>query len=85
MYSKLDLFAIRDLNSKYSVALYELIKDYQNIGGITITVENFRKLMGIDQGKYRYFTMLEQKVIQKAVTEINQKTDIHITFQSIKE
>jgi hypothetical protein len=31
MYAKLDLFIIRDFSSKYSVALYELLKDYQGI------------------------------------------------------
>ncbi len=31
MFVKLNLMIIRDLNSKHSVALYELMKDYQNL------------------------------------------------------
>ncbi len=45
MYVKLDLLIIRGLNSKHSVALYELMKDYQNLGKYHCAVEAFRKLM----------------------------------------
>lgn len=31
IYVKLNLLIVRDLNSKHSVALYELMKDYQNL------------------------------------------------------
>ena len=44
MYVKLDLLIVRGLTSKHSVALYELMKDYQNIGKYACKIEEFRKL-----------------------------------------
>lgn len=45
MFVKLDLLIIRGLNSKHSVALYELMKDYQGIGKKRCEIEEFRSLM----------------------------------------
>ena len=36
IYTKLDLLIMRDLKSKYSIAMYEILKDYQGIGKINI-------------------------------------------------
>lgn len=47
MYVKLDLLILRGLNSKYSSALYESLKDYQNLKKIRIEIDNLRKLMGV--------------------------------------
>ena len=49
MYVKLNMFIRRDLNSKHSLALYEMLKDYQNIGRIRIGMEAFRKLVGVEE------------------------------------
>ena len=80
MYVKLDLLILRRIKSKYSVALYELMKDYQNLGGYRISVEDFRKLMGIQPGQYEIFTMLRKRVLDKAVDEINGKTDLFVAY-----
>ena len=80
MYVKLNIFIWRGLNSKHSLALYEILKDYQNIGRIRIEVDNFRKLVGIEPEQYKIFTMLKKRIIDTAVQEINEKTDLKVVY-----
>lgn len=80
MYVRLDLLIVRDLKSKHSIALYEFLKDYQNIGKFRCGVEEFRRLMGIQPGQYEIFTMLRKRVLESAIIEINEKTDLTVVY-----
>lgn len=85
MYVKLNLVIQRELNSKHSLALYEVLKDYQNLGNIRVEIDNFRRLVGVEQGQYKIFTMLQKRVIDMAVGEINQKTDLKVSYNLERE
>ena len=85
MYVKLNLFIARDLSSKHSLALYEVLKDYQNIGKLRIPINDFRKLIGVEASQYKVFTMLKKRILDVAVTEINAKTDLEIGYQLEKQ
>lgn len=85
MYVKLNMFIWRGLNSKHSLALYEILKDYQNIGRIRIEVDNFKKLVGIEPEQYKIFTMLKKRIIDTAVDEINEKTDLKVVYDLERE
>lgn len=61
------------------------MKDYQNLGKYSCRVEEFRKLMGITPDQYSIFTMLRKRVLDTAVKEINEKTDILIDYELVKE
>ena len=80
LYAKLNLILMKDLDSKHSIALYELLKDYQNIGTIWITIDQFRELMAIKPTQYKSLFMMKVKVIDVAVNEINEKTDIRVSY-----
>ncbi|MEM8528365.1 MAG: replication initiation protein [Bacteroidota bacterium] len=81
MYVKLDLFILRGLRSKYSSALYEALKDYQNLNSIRVEIEVLRKLMGVGEKQYSVFTMFKKRVLDRAISEINEKTDISIQYE----
>ena len=81
MYVVLDLLVLRSLKSKHSVALYELMKDYQKLGQYSCGIKEFRKLMGIKPKQYTVFTMLKTRVLDKAVNEINEKTDVTLSYK----
>lgn len=85
MYVKLNLFIARDLSSKHSLALYEVLKDYQNVGRLRIAIEDFRKLVGVEVSQYKVFTMLKKRILDVAVTEINTKTDLKVDYQLEKQ
>ncbi len=79
LYAALDLSIIKGLVSKYSIALYELLKDYKNIGKLTIDTDDFRALIGAKES-YKDFHMLKKRVLEVAVEELNSKTDIKVSY-----
>ncbi len=77
MYVPLNIKLISNLKCTYAIILYEFLKDYFNAPAIpTLTVQQFRELMGISENKYNEFKYLNRSVIKKAINEINEKTDI---------
>ena len=80
MYFKLNLVIQRGIKSKYGLALYEMLCDYARLGKITITIEDFRRMMGIEAEQYAVFTMLRKRVIVPAVEETNEKTDLSVSY-----
>ena len=74
---------IYPMNSKYSIRLYELLKSYENIGAHTFELEELKeKLQTAEYSRYANF---KRKVIDIALEEINEYTDITITFKPIRE
>jgi len=81
IYTYIDLVIIKDLRSKYAIALYELLKDYQNVKELTLEISKFRELMGVDSNKYTIFSMFKDRVIDKAIIEINKSPKIDFTVE----
>jgi len=73
------------LESKHSIALYEVMKDYQKLGEYTCSIDTFKNLMGIETGQYQIFTMFRKRVLDRAIDEINSKTDIHLDYRLVKQ
>jgi len=86
MYAKISLSLQNRFNSKHSLALYELFVDYFNVKlGFSstpeISIEHFRKLLGLTDNEYKTFKALNRDVIKKAVDEINEKSDLFIKVE----
>jgi hypothetical protein len=81
-YAVIDLSVIKGLRSKYAIALYELAKDYQKKEIPKISIEDFRKLMGIEEGKYTNFADLKRYVINRAIEEIEQNDRIPFILEA---
>ena len=47
IYAKIDLIVIKGLKSKYSIILYELLKDYENVQIPILSIEKFREIFGV--------------------------------------
>jgi hypothetical protein len=74
--------------SKYSLALYELISARVNLKHIWMeefTVEDFRALLGVPDGKLERIPNLLQKVINPAVLEVNGLADFGVRIDPIRE
>jgi plasmid replication initiation protein len=84
-YTKYQLKNIMQFKSTYSFRLYELLKQYEKIGIRSITIDDFRCVLDIDDKQYPKYANLKQKVISVAVNEINSKTDLYIEYEEIKE
>ena len=81
MYVILDLKILKNLTSKHSITLYEICKDWIDIAHMPIwNVETFKKAMDIEPSKYLNFTDFRRFVLDKAIDEINDKTDIFLSY-----
>lgn len=71
------------LSSVYAIRIYELCKQYEKIKERTIEIEELKEMFKI-QDKYKKYNDFKQKVLKIAEREINEKTDINISFEEIK-
>jgi len=78
------LKAVIGLRSSYSVRLYELLKQYQNIGRRRFSIEELKSLLKIESGEYRRYNHFKERVILQAQRELKEKTDIYFDFREIK-
>jgi plasmid replication initiation protein len=86
MYARISLSFQNKFQSKHALALYELCLDYFDFDrayGETpyISVSQFRELMGVTDDEYQSFARLNEKVIKKAVIEINALSDLAVTVR----
>lgn len=84
-YTKYQLKNIMQFKSTYSFRLYELLKQYENIGYRVLSINNLRIILDISKDQYPKYANLKQKVIKVAQNEINKNTDLYIEFEELKE
>jgi Initiator Replication protein len=84
-YIKLLLRVQNCFQSSYGLGLYEFLKtryiEKKKKGYSEMTVNEFRSLMGLENGKYKEFKQLKKNVINTAIKEINEKTDLFVTIE----
>jgi plasmid replication initiation protein len=69
---------ISSLRSSYSIRLYELIKQFEQTGNRTISLEKFRDFFQLGE-KYNEFKHLRARVIKPAINELNKKSPLTIS------
>lgn len=80
LYGRLNMLVQAKFQSTYGLALYENCIRYQNIAQTPwFDIVQFRKLMGIEEGKYKVFRDFKNRVLNKAVAEVNEFSPILIT------
>ena len=82
-YVRYQLKNIISLRSQYSVRLYPKLKDRPF--GWTVSVAELRKMLGATAASYDVFKDFNKHVLQKAVQEINEITDITVTTENIRK
>lgn len=76
-YSFLNVISMR---STYSIRLYELMRSYMNMDSIiTMSLDDLRDRIGCD--KYPRFSNFKQRVLDPAMDEINDETDIEVEYR----
>lgn len=72
-YGRLNMNALSRFKSTYGLALYENCIRYQNLTQTPwFDLSTYRKLMGVEGGKYEVFRDLNRRVIKPSVSEVNQ-------------
>lgn len=86
MYGRLDMMVQAKFQSTYGLALYENCNRFQDIGQTPwFPLAKFRKLMGVEDGKYKIFRDFKSRVLDKAVEEVNKYSMLEISPQLRKE
>lgn len=78
MFCPIDIKLESRFESKHTIPIYEYCKDYIKVEIPRLTVETFKQMLGIGGGYARTYDM-RKKIIEPAIKEINEKTDITIT------
>lgn len=86
IYSRINLMVQNKITSRYGLFLYEFCLDFKGIQQTPfLPLEEFRKLMGIDENEYKEFRDLNKWIIKSAVNEINNKSDILVKVEFKKK
>jgi len=75
-----------NLNSVYSVRLYELLIQWKTAGKTPVfELSLFRGQMGLNDGEYKAMCDFKKRVLDLAVNEINEKTDLTVSYTQEKK
>ena len=80
-YTKYRLGYVMNFKSEYSFRIYELMKEYEKIGERTIPLDDLRHLLYIDKEKYNKYSHFKERILNKALEEINKFSDLTVTLR----
>jgi len=83
-YTKYQLINIIKLSSIYSIRIYELLKQYENIGMRILKIDELHLFLGLKNKKYNKYSDLK-RIIIRAQQEISKKTDLNFNFSEYKD
>ena len=88
IFGKLEIAVMMAFSTKYALALYEAIARrarLQNVFSEVFSIEAFRELLGVPEGKLTTYGNLNLKAIKPAVTEINAMAAFGVKVLPIKQ
>ena len=84
-FTKYDIEQISDLSSAYAVRLYELLICWRSTGKTpVIELDEFRKRIGVLDTEYKLMAQLKERVLNLAIQQINEHTDIIANYEQHK-
>ncbi len=88
LYANIDLTIIKGLRSKYAIILYELCKDYEKAEVPIMTIEQLKKVLGVENKKtYKLFNKIKIAVLDPAIKELNTNPNVpfKVSYTLVKE
>lgn len=79
-YTLYGLGNVLKLNSVNAIRTFELLKQYETTGVRVFGINEYKKLLGIEN-KYPNLNDLKRFVLEPAMNEVNQSTDIQVTYE----
>lgn len=81
-FTRYHLEQVADFKSKYSIRLYEIVIKWLSVGKTDFyEIEDFRKKLGLGDNEYKTMSLFKTNVLDKAVDEISEKTDVKIKYE----
>lgn len=84
-FTSYNLEQVAGLNSKYAIRLYEIVIAWKSNGKTNqIGLEQLRDRLGVFDDEYQRMELFKRKVLDKSVAEINEKTEINLSYEQHK-
>lgn len=74
------LVNVLPMKSQYSLRMYELIKSHETQGKWDVSLEELKKLLFLDQGTYERYDVFRSRILDVAIVEICNYTDLMVAF-----
>lgn len=92
-FTRYQLIQLRELDSKYSIRLYEVLRKAHNmnkpVNSVTAyeqPLENLRAMLGVKPTTYKgRFDLFRRNVLEVAQKELCEKTDLQFVFETIRK
>jgi plasmid replication initiation protein len=84
-YTTYELQNIFNLSSSFSIRLYELLRSYGNLKEKEIPLEEIKLCLNATAKSWETYADFKRGVLDKAIKEINKKTDLNISCKPIKK
>jgi plasmid replication initiation protein len=82
-FTRLNLNVLAKLSPK-SFRMYELLKQYEDTGFRTMTLDELRDIFDLT-GQYKLYGSIKQRVVDKAQKDLEKYADITFTYDEIKQ
>ena len=83
-FTKYFLKNILELKSFYAIRIYELLKQYEKLKERKIEIKELRDILQIKETEYKKYSHFKDKILKTAEREINEKTDLKVSFEEVK-
>lgn len=84
-FTAMSLEYISNMNSAHAIKIYQLLKQYEQIGKRNFTIINLKKTLGIEKLYKNSFTDFKKNVLEIAKKEINTSSNIETSFTTKKQ
>ena len=85
-FTKYEAKQVAHLTSKYATRLYELLIAWREVGKTPIfELQQLRKNLGVEDSEYQRMHHFKSRVLETAISQINEYTDIKATYEQHKQ
>lgn len=84
-FTSYEIEQVANLDSGYAIRLYELLIQWRVAGKTPVfELQDFRRKMGVEDNQYKTMSNFKNRVLEPALNQINEHTDITAKYENIK-
>ena len=85
-FTSYEIEQVANLDSGYAIRLYELLIQWRITGKPPIfELQDFRRKLGVEDSQYKTMSNFKNRVLEPAIKQINEHTDIMAKYENIKK
>ena len=85
LFTRFALEQVALMKSVYSVRLYELLNQWRQAKKVSFDLDVFRGQLGVENAEYKAMSDFKRRVLDLAVEEINEKSDLKVSYEQVKK